>query len=1146
MAMHMVNAVVSDATGLSDGDRCVGEPPSAKYYLAALAPSDQDMRVSAVRKGRETANGLGFEFETSANPGTVYVDAEASVYYRVFPTYEEQLEAASIHQTDGTTTLSESSRLVPVYRRVGVRVTDIPLEIGINKPTVNVGHMEFATQFREVEAGLQSDPSIYRRPADDGRRDISVPRFALENARAFEQWIAKLPGQPVMPKWDAGIVAHQRRVYANGNRTRVEILLTNYSQEPKQDVTTRQGEQIEVPDRDRDHGLFRAHIAVRASAPETLLPIEIHLGPDAYRYDPQLAGYAINCGIEPVWDGNDLTAIRSVAAPVETTYRTQRQSHSSTNFEVLEHDPLPELVRLAEELEAYPKDAAWSLASLNPEQARVKEHDREAVAAEARRFRAGLTWLRRDERLLLAFRLANRAMITLGNLTGKNYTEWRLFQLVFIVSQLPALTWREWPEDQFEEGLWGDDGAKDPTSSVSVLWYPTGGGKTEAYLGLAMCAMFYDRARGKTRGVTAWCRFPLRLLSLQQTQRLLAVVAAADEVRDKAAPELREVGGSAGDPFALGFYVGESNSPNSLSRDSELLARLHDETRRSRLRVVDECPYCGKRAVSVPMPDPTDLRLRHVCKSCQRDLPLYVVDNEIFRYLPSLVVGTVDKLAGIGLSDKFGALLGDVDCECDLHGLGRGGKCHERRMQGHPKNVVHPLPMPLYDPSPSLEIVDELHMLREELGAFDGHYETALATIQRQLTGRQRQDGRAVRMKVIATTATIKGEDRQCEHLFGLRSVVFPLAGPSLEESFYWKQSYDEARRFVGILPNRLTAEMTLIRVLIALHKAIQNVQIGSSLPPIFDELTEQQINHILDLYRVSLTYVTSLVDFGKLRRSVDTQINPGLANDGFREINVEELSSDTAAQGVDRIRNILDDLQMHGGTTDAVIATSMASHGVDIGRLNLMVFNGMPKSMAEYIQASSRVGREYPGAVFMVYNPVRERDRSHYRYHGKFHQYLDRMVEPVAINRWSKFAATKTFPGILMAEILQTLNRQWWEMGGAPQHLHELARMQAAIRAVSAGGLPLAQQEALLRTLSEAYLSDRPEATELRAELSESLERVLGSLRSAGVSPGRGSGLRQYRGTADYLGLEYDPMTSLRDVEEAIPFFVSLRKETR
>jgi hypothetical protein len=217
-----------------------------------------------------------------------------------------------------------------------------------------------------------------------------------------------------------------------------------------------------------------------------------------------------------------------------------------------------------------------------------------------------------------------------------------------------------------------------------------------------------------------------------------------------------------------------------------------------------------------------------------------------------------------------------------------------------------------------------------------------------------------------------------------------------------------------------------------------------------------------------------------------------------------------------------------------------MVSHGVDIDRLNVMLFSGMPKAMAEYIQASSRVGRVVLGIVFMIFNPVRERDRSHFRYHAKFHEYLDRMVEPVAINRWSRYAARKTVPGLLMAQFLQIANRDYWEAGGAPRHLHDLARAKEAIRPMNAGGVESAQRDSILGNLDRAYFLQRDGATEISDEVTEDLDRALGSLRAAGAAASVAvRGGPTYRGTPDYLGLRYDPMLSLRDVAEGVPFIV-------
>jgi hypothetical protein len=1133
IADHFMGAVVCDATGESDGDRCVGEPPSARYYLATLAPRDLDLAAGRERRGRETPRSAGFEFEVVDDRATLEVRATVSCYYRVFPTFDEQLQFAG-GDDQSEQRPGHEYRLAPVYQRVQIDTGPIQLVLDPDHHLQHAGVGEFSAYFTAAAARAADDPSVDRRDGDD-RKERFVPGAELVSADRFGAWLPTLPGTPVIPEWSAQMAALARPV--GDGRSRVAVSVENLSDDP---VVTRvrRGERVQRHDDARDHFLFRVRLEVVA-APGVIVPIETYLGPDAYRYDPKLPAYANNCGVEAETDGTGAMIRRlwSVPAPVHQTRRMSSKEHPATSFARLAADPIPLLQAVALDMRMW-MDSAWSTDGLRDDLAVRKELDRKAFEDEIARFEDGIRWLKRDMRLQLAFQLTNRTMVRLGRMTGKRHAGWRLFQLTFIVSQLSSLAWREHKPGDFVPGLWGEPTDPDPTAAATVLFFPTSGGKTEAYLGLIACALFYDRARGKSCGVTAWCRFPLRLLTLQQTQRQVDFIVAANAIRSDAQSELKAVGGDAGDQFALGFFAGEGNTPNSLSRDQSVLDSLiRDSDRRREVRVVDECPYCRCRSVEVLPPDPTELRLVHACRECGRELPILVVDTEVYRYLPSLIVGTLDKLANIGLTDRFGALLGDVDCRCTLHGLGRGGKCHERRARGHPPNTITALAAPLYDACPSLEIVDELHMVDEDLGAFSGHYEGILAVAQRRLSARARADGRGVRMKVVATTATIKGEDRQVEHLFGLRSVVVPLPGPSLDESFYWRLVDQPMRRFIGIQPNRTTAEQALVRMLQAFHREVRRLEEGGPTSVTgLAGMSCDEFDSVLNFYRVSLTYVTSLVDFGKLRRSMDTQVNEYLRRRNLRTIQVRELSGDTA---FDDVRTTLDHLTS-SGPTEGVIATSMVSHGVDVDRLNMMVFNGMPKSMAEYIQASSRVGRRHLGVVFMIFNPIRERDRSHFRYHGKFHEYLDRMVEPVAINRWSRYAALKTLPGVLMADILQVANREFWDAGRAPAHLHDLSRMQEALRSPDAGGLESAHPEALLAALGEAYLTDRDEAAELRPQLDERVHSALTSIRAAGAAASGALGGRpRYRGTGDYLGLEYTPMISLRDIAETIPFYV-------
>lgn len=1130
MADYIVDSVIGDATGTAQGDRCVGEPPSARYYLSALAPRDVDLTAGTVRRGRIVPTSAGFEFEVE-DSSVLSLVAGCSVYYRVFPTYEEQLAVSDPNATNEERK-GRTYRMRKVFARCGVKLPELSAAINAATPQQQLGAGEFTALFEEEKTAIAADCRAYRRAAN-AVRETDVPGEALASVADFERWIESLDGTVPVPEWGAQLSVTSRAV-AGGHRRRVIAMIENLSRDP---VVVRK--QKTRHDDARDHFLFRVDLKVRALRGK-IVPMYMDLGPDAYRYDPRLPAYATNCGVDCSVQDDVVQELRMVPAPTHTTFRMPSTEHPATSFGTLADDPIPALKQLQKDMASYAEHPDWTTSNLSDEHASRKRRDRCAFEQEIARYQEGVRWLEKDKRLLTAFRLANDTMLQLNKRRDRKYAGWRLFQLVFIVSNIPSLAWREHDPTEFKSGLWGDSEDRDPTAAATVLWFPTGQGKTEAYLGLMAVALFFDRLRGKGRGITAWCRFPLRLLSLQQTERQLMFVAAAEEVRLRNRESILEAGGDPGDPFSVGFYVGEGNTPNTLSRDENTLkSYINDERKRMSFRVVDRCPFCGERSIEIPPPDPSALRLVHRCTSCDRELPIYIVDSEIYRYLPSVIVGTLDKLAMIGLSDKFGALLGDVDCECTLHGFGRGMKCHERRAPGHERGTVVALKTPLYDPSPSLEIIDELHMVDEELGAFTGHYEGMLAVAQQELTRRQRPDGRAVRMKVICTTATIQGEDRQCEHLFGLRSVVVPLPGPTLRGSFYWTLDREKPlRRFVGVLPHRSTSEQTMARILQAYHVAIRHLERkGKGLVPALSRLSDSDFAALLDLYRVSLTYVTSLVDFGKLRRTMESQVNEHLRAVGMDELAVRELSGDTAFENV---RATLDDLQRQDGDTEAVIGTSMISHGVDIDRLNVMLFNGMPKAMAEYIQASSRVGRTVLGVVFMIFNPVRERDRSHFRYHAKFHEYLDRMVQPVAINRWSRYAARKTMPGLLMAHFLQVANRDYWDAGGAPRHLHDLTRVKEAIRAVNAGGVESAQRDSVLSSLERAYNLEHDGATEISREITRDLDTALGSLKVAGAAATVGTkGRPTYRGTPDYLGLRYDPMLSLRDIANGIPFIV-------
>ncbi|MGH3495816.1 MAG: hypothetical protein ACRDQ1_21670, partial [Sciscionella sp.] len=278
-------------------------------------------------------------------------------------------------------------------------------------------------------------------------------------------------------------------------------------------------------------------------------------------------------------------------------------------------------------------------------------------------FERGLACLNRDPLLARAFRAANRVFSAVS--ADREIYTWRLFQVVYQVIHVASLRAREQQDDDLLVEL----------DTADVLWFPTGGGKTEAYLGLIIVALFYDRLRGKRRGLTAMLRFPLRMLSGQQLQRLLIAVAGAERYRKQMLADGEAVDG---DPFALGYWAGSGNSPNSLTAPWADAPFEHIKgwvkhvknapDQGDDKRIITVCPDPACKGKVVLKPDAKAVRLRHVCTQCGEDVPVFITDDEVYRYLPSVVVSTVDKLAHVARAHQFVNILAGPAYRCPDHG----------------------------------------------------------------------------------------------------------------------------------------------------------------------------------------------------------------------------------------------------------------------------------------------------------------------------------------------------------------------------------------------------------------------------------------------------------------------------------------------
>ena len=339
-----------------------------------------------------------------------------------------------------------------------------------------------------------------------------------------------------------------------------------------------------------------------------------------------------------------------------------------------------------------------------------------AYSDEVARLPRGLRLLETDDRVRRAFALANRAFD--ASRTSIRHTRWRPFQLGFVLANLASIV------DASPDG---------ERHVVDTLWFATGGGKTETYLLYVLTAAFHDRLRGKREGITSWGRFPLRMLSLQQTQRFADVLAAAELVRRD-----EKIRGA----FSLGFFVGNNGTPNRIpTQPSRARTGLPtDPDMPSRYQVLLRCPFCGSDELEMRF-DPTRWALDHVCTAPRaapgagRPLPLRIVDEEIYRSLPTVVLGTLDKAANISMQAAMRGFYGPPAGRCSVRDPRLHLRAEEpdtRRAASSPAALRRPGPLAqdatLY--APTVRMQDELHLLRDSLGAVDAHYEALLDELQ--------------------------------------------------------------------------------------------------------------------------------------------------------------------------------------------------------------------------------------------------------------------------------------------------------------------------------------------------------------------------------------------------------------------------------
>ncbi len=1058
--------------------------------------------------------------ETEPDAELLKNEAGQSIPHQIAEAVAQSMEKVEKKQSEGLI-------LPRKFRRRQVEMP--PIEITVSPQNINPP-LEIRDPFIPILAGvraaiLEEDPTLWRhlgRTADGSRELRGVDPLA--NDEAYQKALREAAqGEAALPTWRAYLTISGEQTLLNpsgddGQVLRINVALVNATSSIPQ-VEHRRAQLEEC-------ALFDCGFSVEVEECE-LVPFEFQGTAKDYRYDRLFPAIGSNCiALATEEGGRQKLYTETVPLYEQIWYRTRNDlpvafadlDDTSTN------NPLEKLLELGRRMDAYL--AKWddylriqAPRELDPEQRNACVEDRHNFAEEVTRFKLGVEVLQKDANLLRAFRLMNRVFRENGEQRTPPITSWRLFQLAFMVIQLPTLVARECNLESGEEYA---QALRTSLQQVDVLWFPTGGGKTEAYLGLITTALFYDRLRGKSRGVSAWMRFPLRMLSLQQLERLAKVVARSEVIRFSE----RDLSSLGGDPFAIGYYVGSNNTPNRI-READLPKASASEKSWERQQIIRYCPFCSGN-VGMKF-DRTQWRLTHFCHNPQcysntsgglrelrGSLPIFVVDNEIYRYRPSVLVGTVDKLAVLGFQKYFAHLISTVTQRCPVHGYTSFGQCIEGG-DGPCKITARDLErlQPDKDPIPAFLIQDELHLLKEELGTFNAHYEGFLQYI----ANKQGQKP----SKILAATATIEAFEAQIYHLYLKNAKRFPQPSWRAGESFYATSTPVVYRRlYSGVLTHQRSPESAALRTLEVYHREIQRMQDSpeKALTELgFENVTEDEFLDYLRLYDLSLTYVNRKATGGNIDYGLYHNISPRLPHALIAEMLTGDNTMTEVGQVIERIER--ERYEVEGRRLDALVATSLISHGVDLERINFLCMVGMPSKYAEYIQASSRAARNHVGLVVVCFKKNDLRERSQYHYFLPNHQYLDRLVEPVSINRFSSFAAQRTVPGLIVGLLLSYYSRVLFSLRRITKPLDNMRQLHEMIKS---GAISMEQLSDDLQTIIGAY---DPRLSDLqRRYLIEGIKQAL-----------QVNWDQIQRSLDPQLRDAVHPMLSFRDIDETLDF---------
>lgn len=1014
LANYIVEQYTKRISGSDITDKLIGESPVERVMTGMLSENRNEVGLDGEYRENmdsrfDSIPSISLTFIVKKNEfANIQIIPSGLLFYNVLPKYEEvvnyEIKKYSEQDRHEYQSIEELCNLHPedvfylpkVYKKI-----DITEAMG-NGITISLKDLHSSNW--SLQDAITEKLSLL---SDELRKEIRIVSdsqisfFNLKNEKEFNK-VCSAKDETISPRWTIDIDCH---VVEEEDVIRFSLQMVN-------NTPVQAGSNIGYVPK-----LFNAGIRVVGDDSTEFQEVELGCFATSFKERKKVYAVAENASAEYDEEKNE---IKTENVPLYYQYRlkTKEDYKEYTSFENLISNPIKNLrYILADMRKDYDKCQKESkmIEGLSVQAKTKLKKALENYEAEINRFEKGIEQIEYKDDVKKAFLYMNKTFATtLYN--DKKIPGWRLFQIVFIVSLLPEMIRSEYKDDTTIREA--------DQNITNLLYFPTGGGKTEAFLGACVFDMFFDRLRGKNDGVTAILKYPLRLLAVQQLDRVLKTVIKANIVRETV-EDLKNT-----TPFRVGFYVGKENTPNNITsleltgNDKVSLNLLTDlEELNTQYRFIDTCPVCGKKEVQVQF-DQNDWRLKHICKNeeCKlSELPLLIVDNELYRLMPSIVVSTIDKMAMLGTTNDFKQLLGQVRGKCRIHGYSSKKKCG----CGDPKcTEAIGIISPLKDPAPTLYIQDEMHLVRESLGTFDSHYESFISYYVKELLPEEQRK----KICFIGATATISQYEEHIRELYHSEGRRFPCEYPSIKSGvdFYSYTDYDDLTRLMlGYAPygrtvtNAMWESLYCMRYIVygmmSHYKEHYSVLVKKGLTVSEDEFREMLYN-----YWISIVYNNRKNDVYEVQNTLQNQANNKLEEQKIPKFNAAQMTSDENFQ---QVRKTLFDIQENKhdlGAKNVILATSTISHGVDEDAFNVMYFFGMPSNNAEYIQAYSRTGRKYTGIVIDIIRLLRVRDRSYLKNFVIFHQNKDDLVEAVPISRWARNAIYSTLPGLFAGLIHQ------------------------------------------------------------------------------------------------------------------------------